>query len=118
MIDSWRPMLRAGGTAIGAFAGERLAGLAVLRVGLRADTAQLAALFVDRANRRLGVAGALVDEVERLARVDGARFLYVSATPSRSAVGFYRSRGFEPVAEPDPDLFALEPEDVHMIEPL
>lgn len=41
--------------------------------------------------------------------------LYVSATPSESAVGFYRSMGFAPTTEPDPRLFALEPKDIHMI---
>ena len=116
LIEYWRPALEAGGVALGAFDGERLVGMAVLRVRLTRDTAQLAALFVDREHRRRGVAGALVDEVERLARVHEARFLYVSATPSRSAVGFYGSRGFEPVAEPHPELFELEPDDVHMVE--
>ena len=118
LIGYWRPALETGGVALGAFDGERLVGVAVLRVRLTRDTAQLAALFVDREHRRQGVADALVEEVERLARVSEARFLYVSATPSRSAVGFYRSRGFEPVAEPNPELFDLEPDDIHMIETL
>jgi hypothetical protein len=36
----------------------------------------------------------------------------------RSAIGFYQSRGFEPVAEPHPALFELELEDVHMVKRL
>ena len=44
--------------------------------------------------------------------------MYVSATPSESAVGFYRSLGFEQVTAVNPQLFALEPEDIHMILPL
>jgi len=39
----------------------------------------------------------------------------VSATPSGPTVDFYRSRGFEPTDEPDPALFALEPDDIHMV---
>jgi hypothetical protein len=46
---------------------------------------------------------------------DGARKLYVSATPSVSAVGFYRNRGFELAEEVNKELFELEPEDIHMI---
>ena len=44
-----------------------------------------------------------------------AENVYVSATPSESAVGFYKSLGFTLIAEPLPELFALEPEDIHMI---
>jgi N-acetylglutamate synthase-like GNAT family acetyltransferase len=53
--------------------------------------------------------------VARLARADGARRLYVSATPSAPTVEFYQSHGFEPTDEPDAALFALEPDDIHMI---
>ena len=52
--------------------------------------------------------------IEALARSGGARQLYVSATPSESAVGFYRSRGFIPTVTPIPELLEHEPEDVHM----
>jgi N-acetylglutamate synthase-like GNAT family acetyltransferase len=50
-----------------------------------------------------------------LARELGAIRVYVSATPSQSAVEFYRGLGFELVSEPLPELYALEPEDIHMI---
>ena len=30
-------------------------------------------------------------------------------------MGFYRGQGFTPTPEPDPELLALEPEDIHMI---
>jgi ribosomal protein S18 acetylase RimI-like enzyme len=76
--------------------------------------ANLAVLHVSRSHRRRGVGSRLAAEVARLARADGARRLYVSATPSESAVSFYRSHGFVPTDEPDERLFALEPDDVHM----
>ena len=44
--------------------------------------------------------------------------MYVSATPSGSAVGSYLKHGFEPTPYPHPELFALEPEDIHMIREL
>jgi hypothetical protein len=31
------------------------------------------------------------------------------------AVGFYLSQGFRPAQEVDPDLFAQEPEDIHLV---
>jgi hypothetical protein len=40
--------------------------------------------------------------------------MVVSATPSGNTVRFYLGRGFEPTADPVPELFALEPDDVHM----
>jgi hypothetical protein len=53
-------------------------------------------------------------ELERLARDLGDTELVVSATPSANTVRFYLRRGFEPMAEPLPELYEREPEDVHM----
>lgn len=114
-IDEWRPILERGGTLLGALDGEALAGFAIYRPRLANGMANLAVLHVSRGHRRRGVAARLAAEVARLARADGARWLYVSATPSGSAVGFYRSQGFAPTDEPDEAMFALEPEDIHMI---
>jgi len=115
MIDQWLPTLERGGTLLGAFDGPTLAGVAIYRPHLAEDLGQLALLHVTRSARRKGVASRLTQEVARLARADGARRLYVSATPSGSAVGFYLRCGFVPTLEPDPALFALEPDDIHMI---
>ncbi|MCU0506353.1 MAG: GNAT family N-acetyltransferase [Chloroflexi bacterium] len=111
----WRAFIPDAGCALGAFDGPRLVGIATLRRGVRPGMDQLEALFVDRAHRRMGVAAALTAGIEARARSGGARVLYVSATPSESAVGFYASRGFVPTADPIPELLALEPEDVHMV---
>lgn len=109
--------LQSGGQMLGAFEGDALAGIAVWTPDVRPALAQLAYLHVSRAYRRRGIARRLLMAVEQAAQTAGATALYVSATPSGSAVGFYRSRGFAP-AEPLPELFALEPEDIHMIKPL
>ena len=110
----WRAFLPDHGAALSAWEADRLIGIATLRRGVRPGTDQLEALFVDRAHRRRGVASALVAGIERLAREGGARRLYVSATPSESAVGCYLGRGFRPTDEPIPELFELEPEDIHL----
>jgi ribosomal protein S18 acetylase RimI-like enzyme len=114
-VDAWRPLLEQGGTMFGALDGSLLVGLAIYRPQLTARMAQLAVLHVSNGYRRRGIATRLTAECIRLARRDGATELYVSATPSQSAVGFYRSQGFRLVEEPHPELYALEPEDIHMI---
>jgi ribosomal protein S18 acetylase RimI-like enzyme len=115
MIRGTRRDLDFGGTAFGAFDGDRLVGLAVYRPGLWPAMGQLAGLHVSREYRRRGIASRLLEKVLALARGDGAACLYVSATPSDSAVGFYRSKGFAVTSEPDPQLLAEEPEDIHMV---
>jgi GNAT superfamily N-acetyltransferase len=117
-VRQFAAALEKGGILLGAFDGEVLAGFAILRYRLAPGMAQLAALFVSRPYRRSGVGRLLVAEVECLAREDGARSLYVSAVPSESAVGFYLDWGFRPAAEPNPELLALEPDDIHMVKPL
>ncbi len=100
---------------LGAFDGEQLVGLASLRYQLTSTMAQLTTLHISRNYRRQGVASALVQEVIWLAQEDGAQALYVSAVESASAVNFYLRQGFRPTDEPDPVLFALEPNDIHMV---
>jgi GNAT superfamily N-acetyltransferase len=114
-VEAWRPLVERGGTLLGAFDVGCLIGIAVYRPGLAEDMANLAVLHVSRSRRRKGVASRLTEEVARLARADGARRLYVSATPSGPTIEFYRSCGFAPTDEPHAALFALEPEDIHMI---
>ncbi len=116
-LDDWINVLHLD-VALGVFDGDRLTGLATLRYRLTATMAQLVSLHVDQAYRRQGVATRLVQEVIRLAQESGAQALYVSATPSASALGFYTRQGFRPTAQPDPFLFELEPEDIHMVRPL
>jgi GNAT superfamily N-acetyltransferase len=99
---------------LGAFAEDALVAMASLRYRLTETTAQLVSLHVSRGERRRGAASSLLDEIIRLAKEAGARELYVSATPSESAVGFYLARGFRPATRIDEHLHALEPDDIHM----
>jgi GNAT superfamily N-acetyltransferase len=115
IITAVNATLAAGGTAFGAFDGKRLVGLSTYRPWLTETTAQLGQLHVSRSHRRRGIASALLDAVIDLAVRDGARALYVSATPSESAIGFYLAHGFALADKPHPRLYALEPEDIHLI---
>jgi GNAT superfamily N-acetyltransferase len=110
--------LSEGGVLLGAFEGEEFLGLAVLGnrpVGGDPRTAQLVFLHVSRPHRRKGAATALLAEAIRQARMRNRKRLYISATPSESAVGFYMSKGARLAEKPDPGLFAKEPDDVHMV---
>jgi GNAT superfamily N-acetyltransferase len=99
---------------LGAFEGDGLAGIALLAGEVADGMHQVALLFVSRPYRGRGIASALMDEMERLARDRSARALYVSSVPTGSAVGFYLSRGFRPT-DPLPELLAKEPDDIHML---
>jgi GNAT superfamily N-acetyltransferase len=103
-----------GAAALGGFDGDRLVGMGLVLPHLRPGVAQLAFLYVSSGYRGRGLGGRLADELEQIARDAGDRSLVVSATRSRNTVHFYRQRGFEPMDEPLPELYELEPEDVHM----
>jgi GNAT superfamily N-acetyltransferase len=106
--------LEAGGIALGAFADERLVGIGIVTPHIRPGVAQLAFLHVSDGYRGRGVGGHLSDALEELARDGGDTTIVVSATPSPNTVRFYRRRGYELTQTPLPELFELEPEDVHM----
>ena len=116
---AWQQMeLDKGGALLGAFEADELAGILVLGnrpVGGDPRTAQLVFLHVTAKHRRKGAATLLVKEVCKLARMRGKKRLYISATPSESAVCFYESQGARPLEKPDPGLYSKEPEDIHMI---
>lgn len=48
------------------------------------------------------------------ARSLGAAALYISATPTRGTVDAYLRMGAQLLRAPDPELFAREPEDIHL----
>lgn len=104
----------AGGIALGAFSGGRLVGIGVIVPHLRPAIAQLAFLHVSKAFRAAGMGSRLCDELELIVRSAGVSEIVVSATASENTVRFYMARGFELTADPLPELFELEPEDVHM----
>jgi predicted N-acetyltransferase YhbS len=77
--------------------------------------AWLAFLHVSREARRQGAASALWQAASDDAVQSGAESLYVSATPTGSAVGFYLSRGCVLADPPHATLYALEPDDIHLV---
>jgi GNAT superfamily N-acetyltransferase len=102
--------LAAGGIALGAFANGQFVGIGIVRPHIRPGIAQFAFLCVSNGHRGQGIGEHLSEELERLARKEGDTTMVVSATPSLNTVRFYIHRGFEPTAEPLPELYEPEPE--------
>jgi ribosomal protein S18 acetylase RimI-like enzyme len=111
-------VLADGGRLLGAFDDGELLGLATVHPTFEPGLAWLATLHVSRPHRRRGAASALWDAAVSLAREAGARSVYVSATPTGSAVGFYLARGCGLADPVHPALFADEPEDIHLVCPI
>lgn len=106
-----------GGWCYGLFDEDSLVAAAVLDnkfIGPHRDLVQLKALHVSRAFRGQGLGRRLFALASERARKLGARGLYISATPSEHTINFYLRLGCVVTPEPDPELFALEPEDIHL----
>jgi predicted N-acetyltransferase YhbS len=106
-----------GGWLHGLFDGGAPVGAVVLEsrfIGTRGDRLQLAFLHVGHPYRGKGFGKRLFDLAAGEARRRGAKGLYVSATPSQHTIDFYLRQGCRVAAAPDPELFALEPEDIHL----
>ena len=106
-----------GGWFYGAFEGGELVGVVVLdnkRIGKFKDQLQLKFLHVSRPYRQKGLGTRLFELAKASARSRGAKRLYISASPSENTVNFYLRLGCAVAAEPDRELFDLEPEDIHL----
>jgi predicted N-acetyltransferase YhbS len=106
-----------GGWFHGAFDREDLIGAVVLenqRIGKSNDQLQLKFLHVSNSYRNRGLGKQLFELAKAASREKGARRLYISATPSENTINFYLRLGCTVAGEPDPELFELEPEDIHL----
>lgn len=106
-----------GGMFWGAFENEGLVGVSILEskfIGSRYDTLQLKFLHVSRDCRKQGLGTSLFNIAVEKAKELGAKKLYISATPSENTVNYYSRLGCVLATEIDPELFALEPEDIHL----
>ncbi|MGE5072864.1 MAG: GNAT family N-acetyltransferase [Anaerolineae bacterium] len=101
----------------GVFDGDALVAMVTLDtvfIGPRHDLLQLKQLHVGRAHRGFGLGRRLFEMAREKARSLGAKGLYISATPSEHTINFYLRLGSTVTPVPDPELFALEPEDIHL----
>ncbi len=65
------------------------------------------------ASRSRGPGRTLFERSAAKAKGMGARMLYISSTPSENTVRFYLNLGRRVAEKVDPDLFELEPKDIH-----
>jgi predicted N-acetyltransferase YhbS len=106
-----------GGRFFAAFDCGQLAGLAVLDTlwrGERRTLLQLEVMHVGRDYRGKGLGTQLFEQARTEARRCGAAGMYISATPSENTIHFYQGRGALLLHAPDADLFAKEPDDIHL----
>jgi predicted N-acetyltransferase YhbS len=106
-----------GGWFYGLFDDQQLIGVVVLErcfIGENQDQIQLKFLHVSNPYRDKGWGKHLFDLAMIEAKKWGARRLYISATPSEHTIGFYLSLGCRVTQKPDPELYELEPEDIHL----
>jgi ribosomal protein S18 acetylase RimI-like enzyme len=104
-----------GGVLLGSFDGDRVRGLAVVVPRFEPPLAWFAFLSVTRCDRRRGVAQTLWDATVVIAQREGATRMYVSAAPTESAVGFYLRQGCQLADPVHAELFAHEPDDIHLV---
>ncbi len=110
-------LMNSGGTVFGAWDERRLVGLGSLEpsgVGGDRGVMKLDMLYVSAGYRGRGIGRMLTELVANLARSLGATALYVSATPTRGTVDAYLCMGAHLLEARDPELLALEPDDIHL----
>lgn len=119
--EAYQPLLEEcyahGGTFLGVFREEKLIAVSVLEnrfIGPAEDTLQLKFLHVSHGERGQGLGSMLFRQTAELAHSRGASKLYISATPAKATVDFYQRRGCVLAGYVDPDLYALEPDDIHL----
>jgi len=116
-IPDQMEMYDVGGFIYGAFDGARLAGFGTISsdlIGEGKDTIRLASMYVGCGYRKRGIATAIFNVLKEKAADFGGKKMYVTSDTSRNAVLFYMSVGFKVSAEPIPEAFEEEPEDIHM----
>lgn len=117
IISRQRKLLETSGKVFGAFDDEKLIAVASVenkKRGLLQHYCKMDILYVSNNYQGKGIASQMVDACKLVAKNFGADRLYISATPTKNTVDFYLKRGAVPVTELDQELFAEEPEDIHL----
>ncbi len=105
------------GWFLGLFENNQQVGVAVLDsrfIGHNQNHLQLMFLHISNGYRQKGFGKQLFELAKIEASKRGAQKMYISATPSENTVDFYLHLGCKISSEPNPELFELEPEDIHM----
>ncbi len=106
-----------GGSFFGLFQEERIVGVVALEckfIGSNNDQLQVVFLHIDKNYRKKGYGKILMNKTKERAKELGAKKLYISATPSKNTVDFYMHLGCKLASEINPELYQLEPDDIHL----
>jgi len=117
IINRQIKLIENSGQVFSAFYAEKMIAIASVenkKRGLLLNYCKMDILYVSKRYQGKGVASQLVDACKQAAKNFGADKLYISATPTKNTVDFYLKRGALPVKELDQELFAQEPEDIHL----
>ncbi len=117
LIERQKLLFDEGGKLYGAFDSSHLVGIASVEKRIRGKKhryCKMDILHVSKAYRSLGIATRLMQAISAAANALGAERLYISATESKNTIRFYMGRGARLVEELDEELFALEPNDIHL----
>ena len=113
-LPDWKEAVSSGANAFGAYDNDRMIGFAIVDHEVRESMDQILALYVSAEYRLSGIAKSLYLEMLLASKKTGAENLYVSATPTGSAVGFYLSQGFKPSEHPLESAVAAAPDEIQM----
>lgn len=117
LITAQYKIIDAGGTIIGAFDGEVLAGAVSIekkKRGSAAEYCKMDMLYVSSTYRGRQIGQRLIGEAKREGKAFGAAKLYISATPTKATVDFYLKSGATLTTELDQELFDYQPLDIHL----
>ena len=117
IINNLYSLYECNGYLYGAFKNSNLIGIIALEsrfIGKNEDQLQLVFLHIDQKYRDKGLGHLLMDKAKLKAKELGAKKLYISATPSEHTIGFYLSLNCKLASDVNPELYQLEPEDIHL----
>jgi ribosomal protein S18 acetylase RimI-like enzyme len=114
ILKEWDVFLKDDCLLWGAFDGDLLVGFCGFRPDIALNTGQFSLLHVSKAYRRRGIGHQLAEMLIDYVREQEIPSLYVTATPTKGTVDFYRNLGFRPTDMPLPELLEMEPDDIHM----
>ncbi|MFN2237528.1 MAG: GNAT family N-acetyltransferase [Anaerolineales bacterium] len=116
-IEGLQKVFDQGATFNGALDGNKLVGMSVLDhnpVRSGEKRLNLAGLWVSHPYRGSGIGKKLFQLAADQARERKAKAMYVSATPSKNTVHFYKRLGCNHAEPIDEYLYNKEPEDIHL----
>ncbi|AOA57520.1 GNAT family N-acetyltransferase [Acinetobacter larvae] len=107
-----------GAICLGLWDAERLIAVSVIGahpVTLYPQARLLSYFYVDADYRGQGIGADLMQATLASLKDLNATALYISAIPTCNTVDFYMRQGAKVLYQPDPTLFAAEPEDIHLL---